>query len=144
MEKTAIEFCLISDAKEEKTQVRRFFRIPVSDRDSVRVRIGQKEYGVSNISRGGIGIGPGSRPEFGSGEILADCELILAGDRISGLTGKIIHCSSADAGPFQYGIQWVDLQTGQARALDAILSRMKIRVLENNDRKLSKIQETER
>ena len=117
MKNTSIEFCLISDEKEENTQVRRFFRVPVSDKESVRVRIRQKEYGVSNISRGGIGIGPGSRPEFESGEILVDCELILANDRIKGLTGKIIHCSSADAGPLRYGIQWIDLQNRSSPGL---------------------------
>lgn len=139
MKKESIEFQLISEGKESGTQVRKIFRIPVSKKESVQVLIKQKKYWVSNISRVGIGISPDSQLELSSGEILVDCELILETASITGLTGKVIHCSFSEFGPLQYGVQWLDLQASQIKSLDDILLQMKTRALEKNDRKISKV-----
>ncbi|MCP4717847.1 MAG: PilZ domain-containing protein [Desulfobacteraceae bacterium] len=137
MKKESIEFQLISEGKKSSTLVRQIFRVPISDNESVHILIKQKKYLVSNISQGGIGISPDSQLNLEADEILVDCELILANTSISGLTGKVIHCSFSEFGPLQYGVQWLELQTGQSQSLDDILSQMKARALEDNDRNIS-------
>ena len=139
MKNESIEFQLISEGNGSGPQVRQIFRIPVSKKDSVQVLIKQKKYLVANISQGGIGISPDNQLELESDEILHDCELILSETRISGLTGKVIHCSFSEFGPLQFGVQWEDLQPRQVQALDKILLQMKARVLEKNDRNLGKV-----
>ena len=61
--------------------------------------------------------------------------------RILGLTGKVIHSSCVDFGPTLYGIGWMELTEGQTAELNAILSKMKVQALENNDRNIVSVQE---
>ncbi len=139
MKNESIEFQLIPEGKESSPKVRQIFRIPVSKEDSVQVLIQQKKYLVSNISQGGIGISPDSQLDLESNEIISDCELILPKVRISGLSGKVVHCSFSEFGTLQYGVEWLGLQDSQRKSLDEILLQMKIRALEKNDRNMSKV-----
>jgi hypothetical protein len=143
MEKESPEFYFISEEEEGGKRVRHLFRIPVSDQGSVQVLIKQETYPVSNVNQGGIGIDGDHQPKIILGEILEDCELIFPNTRISGLTGKVIHSSSVDFGPTLYGIGWMELTPGQTAALNAILSKMKVQALENNDRNIDSAQEKE-
>ncbi len=141
MEKESPEFYFISEEEEGAKKVRHIFRIPVSDQDPVQVLIKQETYPVSNINQGGIGIDGDHQPEIILGEILEDCELIFPNIRILGLTGKVIHSSCVDFGPTLYGIGWMELTEGQTAELNAILSKMKVQALENNDRNIVSVQE---
>lgn len=141
MEKESPEFYFISEEEEGAKKVRHIFRIPVSDQEPVQVLIKQETYPVSNINQGGIGIDGDHQPEIILGEILEDCELIFPNIRILGLTGKVIHSSCVDFGPTLYGIGWMELTEGQTAELNAILSKMKVQALENNDRNIVSVQE---
>ena len=141
MEKESPEFYFISEEEEDAKKVRHLFRIPVSDQDPVQVLIKQEIYPVSNINQGGIGIDGDHQPKIILGEILEDCELIFPNIRILGLTGKVIHSSCVDFGPTLYGIGWMELTEGQTADLNAILSKMKVQALENNDRNIVSVQE---
>jgi c-di-GMP-binding flagellar brake protein YcgR len=133
MKDESIEFELNSAEKESAEPVRQFFRVPVSDKESIQVLIKQKKYSVTDISLGGVRISPDNPFDPESGEILPDCELILTQARLSGLTGKVIHRSSSEFGPSQYGIQWLDIKISQRETLDEIILQMKNRALGNND-----------
>ncbi|MCP3941353.1 MAG: PilZ domain-containing protein [Desulfobacteraceae bacterium] len=139
MKNESIEFQFISDEKESAVPVRQYFRIPISDKESVQVLIKEKKHFVSDISQGGISISSDDPSDLESGEILADCELILGKSRLSGLAGRVVRRTSSGSGLLQYGIQWIDLQTEQRQILDEIILKMKTRILENNDRNVNKI-----
>jgi c-di-GMP-binding flagellar brake protein YcgR len=129
-----------SEEKESAPLVRKFFRIPVSQKESVHVIIKQKKYRVSNISQGGVGISSEHLSDFKYGEICSGCELILEHERFKGLSGKIVHYSPSASGQLEQGIQWIDLDSKQKQALDAVFLKMKTRVLENNDREIKELQ----
>ena len=139
MKSESIEFQSRSEEKESAPQVRKSFRIPVSDREFVQVSIKQRKYRVSNISQGGVGINSEGLSDLKYGEIYTGCELILLNERFKGLTGKIIHYSASASGQLEQGIQWTGLDAEQRQSLDAVFLQMKTRVLENNDREISEI-----
>lgn len=139
MNNESIEFESISEAKEPAPLVRQSFRVPVSDPESVQVIIRQKSYEVFDINLGGVGISSENEFDFESGQILTPCELRLSTMNLTGLTGRVIHCSSADSGRLQYGIQWMDLGPREKKILDQILVQMKEGALKNNDRNLTTI-----
>ena len=126
--------------KESAPLVRKSFRIPVSDKESVQVFIKQRKYRVSNISQGGVGINSEGLSDLKYGEIYTDCELILPTERFKGLTGKIVHYSASASGRLEQGIQWTGLNAEQRQSLDAVFLQMKTRVLENSDREISEFE----
>jgi hypothetical protein len=138
MKTESIELQPRSEGKESAPLVRQSFRIPVSEKESVHVIIKQKPYRVSNISQGGVGISADRLFGFKFGEIYTGCELILRNEKFKGLTGKIIHYSPSASGQLEHGIQWVGLDGEQRQSLDAVFLQMKSRVLETNDRNISK------
>lgn len=138
MKNESIELQGGAKQKESEPLVRQSFRIPVAEKESVHVIIKQNRYRVSNISQGGVGISSDRLFGFKFGEIYTGCELILRNQRFKGLTGKIIHYSPSASGPLEHGIQWVGLDGEQRHSFDAVFLEMKSRVLENNDRNISK------
>jgi len=144
MKTESIELQFLSEEKESATLVRHSFRIPVSEKESVHVIIKQKPYRVFNISQGGVGINSDGLFGLKFGDIYTGCELILQNERLKGLTGKIIHYSPSASGQLEHGIQWIGLDGEQRQSLDVVFLQMKSRVLENNDRKISKIQRLEK
>jgi hypothetical protein len=141
MKTESIELQPRSEGKKSAPLVRQSFRIPVSEKESVFVIIKQKPYRVSNINQGGVGISSDGLFGLKFGDIYTGCELILRNEKFKGLTGKLIHYSPSASGQLEHGIQWIGLDGEQRQALDAVFLQMKSRVFENNDRKISKIQE---
>ncbi len=144
MKTESIELQPRSEEKESAPLVRKFFRIPVSEKESVHVFIKQRKYRVSNISQEGVSIHSDNLSDLKSGEIYTGCELILINERFKGLTGKIIHYSPSASGQLEQGIRWVGLDAEQRQSLETGFLQMKTRVLENNDRKISKTQRSEK
>jgi c-di-GMP-binding flagellar brake protein YcgR len=140
MKTESIEGQAKSEENKSAPLVRKFFRIPVSEKESVQVYIKQKRYRVANISQGGVGISSEHLSDFKQGEICTGCELILENERFKGLSGKIVHYSPSTSGQLEQGIQWIDLDAKQKQALDAVFLKMKTRVLANTDREIRELQ----
>ena len=110
-------------------QVRQSFRVPVNEKESISATISSIFYPVSDIGLEGIGILVEDNQIFEVGDQFDDCRLNFSDTRLSGLTGKIVHCTIHDGGLWQFGILWVDLSDSQKKMLEQELSRMKKQVL---------------
>ncbi len=139
MNKESIEFESIPAGKDPNPLVRQSFRVPISGPESVQIIIRQKTYEVSDLNQGGVGILSENEFNFESGEILNACELRLTTMHLTGLTGRVVHCSSAESGRLRYGIQWTDLGPRETEILDEFLLQIKAGALKNNDRNFTTI-----
>lgn len=137
MKNKSIELVPIAKEKESNSLVRKSFRVPVSDNEIARIIFNQKQYSVSDINQGGVGLSVDQAFDFESNDILTPCELRLSTTHLTGLTGRVIHCSSSISGRLQYGIQWIDLGPGERETLNEILSQLKQGALENSDRNIT-------
>lgn len=137
MKKESIELTPISKEKEPFPLVRQSFRVPVSGKEIALIIFRQKQYFVSDINQGGVGISVDQAFDFESNEILTPCELRLSKINLTGLTGRVIHCSSSISGKLQFGIQWIDLGPRERETLNEILSQLKQGALQNSDRNIT-------
>ncbi len=110
MSENSIDFQPIPENTENE-QIRHLFRTPVSLSDDIRVKFGENEYLVTNLSETGIAVNVGSCLEFDSGYVIEDARLRIGDVNITGLCAKVIHCSVHDSGSFQIGFQWVNISS---------------------------------
>lgn len=131
MTKDSIEFQPLP--QDQSIPVRESFRVPVSSKHNVLAIFQGQTYAVANVSATGIAIHSESCLEFESGQILTDSELWLGTQRLTGLTGKVIHCSVHASGQLQFGISWQDMGTEAKAILKERLERLKTEALEENN-----------
>lgn len=110
--------------------VRRYYRIPVEKSDGVHLLIGSTSYPVVDICQEGTGVLCAGNDGFLIGETVSDCRLWLGDKALSGLTGRIIHCSSHVSGQWHFGIQWLNLDAGHRDIMERVLDGLKKKALE--------------
>jgi len=92
---------------ELKGIVRKYFRLPVSNQNEVKVQINDQQYDIVDILSWGIGIHL-PRPEiFSVGEELDSIKLTVQG-RIFRLHGGVVHISPYEYGNYHCGIKFID------------------------------------
>jgi len=92
---------------ELKKIVRKYFRLPVSNPDEVKVQINDQQFDIIDILRWGIGIHL-PRPEiFSVGEELDSIMLTVQG-RTFNLHGMVVHVSTYEYGNYRCGIKFID------------------------------------
>ncbi len=92
---------------ELKGIVRKYFRLPVSNQDEVKVQINDQQYDIVDILSWGIGIHL-PRPEiFSVGEELDSIKLTVQ-RRIFRLHGGVVHISPYEYGNYRCGIKFID------------------------------------
>ena len=133
MTEDSIEFAPLSEEISTESGVRTTYRVPVSDKENILARIEGQTYSVANISVSGIAIPAGSCLDFEAGQILEDTELWIGTDRLENLTGKVIHCSVHDGGYLRFGIQWLNLTSGETDFLETAIRQLKKRALKTAD-----------
>lgn len=115
--------------QETDIPVRKFFRVPVSSKDNILAIFSGKTFAVANLSATGIAIHCDSCLEFEEGQILADAQVWLGTTRLTGLTGKVVHCSVHASGQLYFGIEWQNMAPEIREQLAAQLEIIKARTL---------------
>ncbi len=131
MKKSSIQFQPLPEGKDFGAPVRHAFRCPVSDKDNVLAILRQKTYSLANISATGIAVYADSCLDFEEGELLEETELLLGTQRLTGLIGKVIHCSVNASGSLHFGIEWENLDGENQQILYKSLAKMKVAVLDD-------------
>ncbi len=130
MKKSSIKFQPLPEGTDFGAPVRQAFRCPVSDKDNVLAILRQKTYSLANVSAAGIAVYADSCLDFEEGEILEETELLLGSQRLTGLTGKVVHCSVNASGSLHFGIEWQNLDGENQEILYKALAKMKVAVLD--------------
>ena len=141
MEKDSILFQPISGEKESLSAVRKAFRVPVADNEDVQVFCKDKQCTVLNISSGGVSVVCDEAFDVECDDVCGGWELRLGDMQLRKLSARVIHVTSIASGRFICGIQWIDLEETQKAAIDNAVACMKAKVLGNNDRNISSIQD---
>ncbi|MCA1787277.1 MAG: PilZ domain-containing protein [Desulfobacteraceae bacterium] len=131
MNHSTIEFTPVPEDVDQP--VRHFFRVPVKERESIFVLISSISYPVSDLSQEGVGILVENNQAFQIGETLFPCQLHLKDTQLKDMTGKVVHCSVQDSDFWQFGIQWINLESSQKKVLEQVFSRLKNRVLASQE-----------
>ncbi len=129
MTENSIDFQPFPSASESGAPVRHSFRVPVSDKENVLAIFCGKTYSVSNVSATGIAIHSESCLDFEAGQVIEGAEFWLGTHRLTGLKGKVVHCSVHDNGNLQFGIDWLDMSLKDREVLETILSQMRAQAL---------------
>ncbi len=132
MTENSIDFQPLPDTDPSDAPVRHSFRVPVSDKDNVLAVFCGRTYSVANVSVTGVSIHAESCLDFESGQVIEDAEFWIGTQRLTGLKGKVIHCSVHDYGNLQFGVDWLDVSLKDRERLETILSQMKTRALEQD------------
>ncbi len=128
----SIEFQVINDEISSQTLARRYFRIPITDKSEFSLIIGEKIYSIVNISINGMGIFVAPDDNIYLGQVLNNCEPIISGQKITGLKGKIIHCSRNISEQRMCGIQWIELTSDNRNKIKSILINLQKQYLKQN------------
>jgi c-di-GMP-binding flagellar brake protein YcgR len=124
---TTIEFSVLPD--DTAPHLRHFYRVPVhNEKHAVSIFISEIGYKVSDISHTGIGLLVEDSQTFEVGERLEACRLQFDEIDLTGLTGKIVHCSPHE-GFWKFGIQWMDMTDVSKQEMDTLLARLKEKVM---------------
>ncbi|MGM0654746.1 MAG: PilZ domain-containing protein [Thermodesulfobacteriota bacterium] len=133
MTEDSIDFQPIPGEDPDNGQIRRFFRVSFSLIDDIWVNFSGNEYLVTNLSANGVAVNVSSCLEFYSGQLIYDARLRIGDIHITEICAKAIHCSVNDSGSFQFGFQWMDLNTENKKMLEQALSRLKAKALKVKD-----------
>lgn len=126
MKQSTIEFSALSD--DPNPNLRRFFRVPVYGERDVSFRVSDIGYPVLEISQAGISMVLDDNQTFEVGERIDACRLAFDDIVLTGMTGKIVHCSPHE-NQWKFGIQWMGFDDSQKGRMDELVSRLKKRVL---------------
>jgi hypothetical protein len=92
---------------ELKGIVRKYYRLPVSNPDEVKVQINDQQYDIIDILSRGIGIHLPQLGIFSVGDELDSINLTVQG-RIFKLHGEVIHISPYEQGNYRCGIKFIN------------------------------------
>jgi hypothetical protein len=90
-----------------KEIVRKYFRLPASNPDKLKVKINDQQYDIIDILSEGIGIHLPRPGIFSVGKELNSIKLTVQG-RIFKLHGEIIHISPYEHGNYRCGIKFIN------------------------------------
>jgi c-di-GMP-binding flagellar brake protein YcgR len=121
---STIEFSVLPD--DTDPHLRHFYRVPVHNgKHAVSIFITEVGYRVSDISHTGIGLLLEDSQAFEVGEHIEACRLQFDEIVLTGLTGKIVHCSPLEVF-WKFGVRWIDMTGAHKQQMDTLLSRLKI------------------
>jgi hypothetical protein len=89
--------------------VRRSFRIPVKQREDIRVTIKGLIHPVKDVSSRGVSFPIQDCGAFPAGRFLEGCILFLPGEVLKDLNATVMHCSPDPEDGWLVGIQWLNL-----------------------------------
>ncbi|MCD4798251.1 MAG: PilZ domain-containing protein [Methanosarcinales archaeon] len=92
---------------ESKAIVRKYFRLPVSNPDEVKVKINDQQYDIIDILSEGIGIHLPRPGIFSVGKELNSIKLTFQGG-IFKLHGEVVYISPYEQGNYRCGIKFID------------------------------------
>ncbi len=118
--------------QETEIPVRQSFRVPVSSKSNILAVLQEQTFSVANVSGSGIAILADSCLVFEEGQILEDAQLWLGTTHLTGLTGKVIHCSVQTSGQLYFGIEWQDMAKDDFDRMSEILRTIKTQALTDN------------
>jgi predicted small metal-binding protein len=124
--------------------LRKTFRVPVTDQDPVSMTVRDHRFRVKDLSVGGVSIETDGNFDVCCGQLLAPCVLSLADDRLSNLEMTVVHCTATLSGSVVLGLKWETLAPDEEEMLNKYLTRMKYKVLADNDRDVDKDLEKEK
>jgi len=110
------------DSGAEEKIVRREFRIPVQEKDDIRMRINEKEYAVTNLASRGVQIVYGSKDEFEPHADLGHAELVIKERRI-GVRARVMYTTKFDPEHFACGFYFYELGEGDLDFLREFISQ---------------------
>ncbi len=131
MNDQSLEFQNINDDSSHSRIVRKSFRIPVKSTQDIWVEIDSEKYVIIDIGEDGISIALKPNSQFQLDQKLKNCKLYIEGEVIQNLNGLIVHFSSDLDNGWQYGIQWVDLETESINRLLDIIKKLKTILLDD-------------
>jgi hypothetical protein len=126
MGQPTIEFSTLPD--DTDPQFRHAFRVTVHEEHRVSLFISDVGYKVSEVGQAGIGLLLEHNQTFEVGEHLDACQLLFDDIVLTGLTGRVVHCSPHED-LWKFGIQWTELTESQKQLMDQLFSRLKKRVM---------------
>ncbi len=127
-----IEFQDIEDENSSEAVSRQCFRIPVSGKADFSFIIEDRTYSIVNISINGLGTLVDPDDSFFLGQTIEDCKLVLLKEKITGLTGEIVHCSQDVSGQRMCGIKWIDPDSRILKKIESILLSMQKELFKKN------------
>ena len=140
MEKDSILFQPIFGEKESLSAVRKAFRVPVADNEDVQVFCKDKQCTVLNISPGGVSVVCDETFDVECDGVCGGWELRLGDIQFCNISARVVHVTSMASGRFVCGIQWIDLEETQKKAIDHAVASMKAQLLKT-DRNIPPIQD---
>ena len=118
--------------QEIEIPVRQSFRVPVSSKNNILAVLQGQTFLVANISGTGIAIVADSCLVFEQGQILKDAQLWLGTTRLTGLTGKVVHCSVHASGQLHFGIKWQGMEKPDLDHMAKILKTITVQALKDD------------
>ena len=106
----------IENNLELKGIVRKYFRLPTSNPDEIKIQINDQQYDIIDILSDGIGIYLPLPGIFSVGEILNSIKLTVQ-EKIVKLYGKVVHISSYEHGNYRCGIKFIDQYEESERSI---------------------------
>ncbi len=107
---------LIENNLKLKGIVRKYFRLPASNPDEIKVRINDQQYDIIDILSDGIGIYLPLPGIFSVGEVLNSIKFTVR-EEIFKLYGEVVHISSYEHGNYRCGIKFIDQEEESERSI---------------------------
>ena len=111
--------------RSDQSPIRQSFRVSVEPEDGMFAVLNGKTFPVSDISPAGINIFCKDNHAFSLSQVIENCELIISGNAVKGLSAKIIHFVCGAEGQWTCGVQWVDLPDSALEKIVHQVSRIK-------------------
>ena len=96
-------------------KIRQTFRVPVEDKDNVKIVYDDIEYDVVDIATKGIGIRATKLDKFSMGDILKPIRVVIK-DKTFRLEGEIVHVTPETADTSICGIKFINM-SNEAREM---------------------------
>ena len=107
---------LIENNLKLKGIVRKYFRLPASNPDEIKVQINDQQYDIIDILSDGIGIYLPLPGIFSVGEVLNSIKFTVR-EEIFKLYGEVVHISSYEHGNYRCGIKFIDQEEESERSI---------------------------
>ena len=116
---------------ESKEIVRKYFRLPVSNPDELKMQINDQQYDIIDILSEGIGIHLPRPGIFSIGEELNSIKLTVQG-RIFKSHGKVLHISPYEYGNYRCGIKFIDQDEESKRIITEYIKINRTKLFSSN------------
>lgn len=117
----------IENNLELKGIVRKYFRLPASNLDEIKVQINDQQYDIIDIFSDGIGIYLPLPGIFSVCEVLNSIKLTVQ-EEIFKLYGKVVHISSYEHGNYHCGIKFIDQDEESERSISEYIRINRIKM----------------